>query len=133
MDSKAFSGSLKSLPVPILEENMEQMIPEIGNAEVVKVLLENGAQLHARDSNGASPLIKATIGFGNRVDPQTVIVLLENGADPDAKDNRGLAAKDWAVRNDSNFDWHRPCMIEIPPVSSSTGGRGGHRGPSRPG
>lgn len=69
---------------------------ELGNGEAVKMLLDSGAELHARDSNGASPPIKATYGLGGRVDPQTVITLLERGPDADAKDNRGLSAKDWA-------------------------------------
>jgi hypothetical protein len=60
-------------------------VAEIGNAEAVEVLLDAGADLHARDNNGASPLIRTTKGYVGLVVLQTVIALLERGSDADMK------------------------------------------------
>jgi ankyrin repeat protein len=147
VESKSYSGYSRSFPVTLWKENMEIMLREcpknltrdesplhwaakIGDVEAAKMLLDSGAELHARDSNGASLLIRVTHGLCGRVDPQTVITLLEREADADAKDNRGLSAKDWARQNHFNFDWQRQCVIEIQYVHSSNRRRGGHRGSS---
>jgi ankyrin repeat protein len=56
--------------------------------EVVKLLLENGAQINARDEEGRTPLIEAA-SYSRFA---TVKVLLERGADLEASDNHGNTA-----------------------------------------
>ena len=56
-----------------------------GNAGAVKVLLEAGADLEARNERGTTPLHKAAL----RGNAETVTVLLEAGADLEARNERG--------------------------------------------
>jgi uncharacterized protein len=67
-----------STPMPTVEDE----------AATATVLLTNGAEIEARDQQGATPLIEAAM-FGNT---QVVRVLLDNGADVGAKDNSGETA-----------------------------------------
>ncbi|BFZ23612.1 hypothetical protein BsWGS_26651 [Bradybaena similaris] len=57
--------------------------------EVVRVLLENGASVHARTSNGTTPLMLAASLEGHEVILQT---LLHHGADCSDQDNYGNTA-----------------------------------------
>ncbi len=56
--------------------------------EMLKLLLEKGADIKARDKTGATALILAA-GEGN---DHAVKLLLKKGADADARDNEGLTA-----------------------------------------
>jgi ankyrin repeat protein len=64
-------------------------------SEVVKVLLEKGADIEAKDEDGQTSLMWASYrGYS-----EVVELLLENGANIEAKDNRGKTALD-LVEND---------------------------------
>jgi ankyrin repeat protein len=60
--------------------------------EVVKFLLDNGADINARDTVNATPLLWAA-GFGR---PETVALLIERKADVKAVDDNGWTALIWA-------------------------------------
>ena len=62
------------------------------SVELVRLLLEKGAHIEARDSNGWTPLIHA-VQSGNL---EVVKILLDTGADVKAVDNRGQAVFEWA-------------------------------------
>jgi ankyrin repeat protein len=61
--------------------------------EVTKYLIEKGADVNARDTVNATPLLWAA-GFGR---PETVSLLLENKADVKAVDDNGWTALIWAA------------------------------------
>jgi hypothetical protein len=65
-----------------------------GDADIVKALLANGADVNERTGGGQTPIILATI-FGHA---HLVPLLLDAGADPQLRDNLGLNAIDWAQR-----------------------------------
>ena len=56
------------------------------HGSVIKILLDNGANVHARDENGDTPLIKAT---NYNINLSVVEALLDAGADINAKNNAG--------------------------------------------
>jgi len=62
--------------------------------EAVKLLLDAGAKVDARDVRGMTPLMLA-IGTDG-ADPQIVKMLLDKGADPNIKSLAGETALDWA-------------------------------------
>jgi len=63
--------------------------------EIVKLLLENGANVNIANSWGVTPLMKASSNGHENI----VKLLLENGADVSTKSNKGLTALDLAVAN----------------------------------
>jgi ankyrin repeat protein len=65
-----------------------------GNLIVVEHLLQQGANLEARTTNGATPLMTAT----ERGDVPVVSLLLEHGAKPGAKDDQDETALTYAAR-----------------------------------
>ena len=56
------------------------------------MLLANGAKVDAKDKDGVTPLIYASMAGYKGV----VVALLANKANVSAKDNRGRTALDWA-------------------------------------
>ncbi len=68
-----------------------------GDAEVVKLLLDHGAEINARDQeSGATPLsYAASLGRAEVVD-----LLLTRGADATLKNTRGQTPLDLAEQND---------------------------------
>ena len=67
------------------------------NPEVISVLLENGANVNARDELlGGTALIFAALKNTN---PEIISRLLENGADASIKDKTGKSAIDYASNN----------------------------------
>jgi ankyrin repeat protein len=106
-----------------------------GRTENVRLLLESGADINTRDTNGDTPLIAAAfMGYNETVKlllekgaevnaqnnlgstalmeaatmnkPETVAMLLSNGADTKAKNIAGLTALDAALR-DNNVEMAR--------------------------
>jgi ankyrin repeat protein len=62
--------------------------------ELVKTLLDAGADVNARDSRNMTPLMFAVAT--NRQDPAVIRMLLERGADVTIQSNVGETAADWA-------------------------------------
>lgn len=61
------------------------------NEEVIRCLLEHGADVNAQDMEGETALMRAV--FHER--KNHIRLLLEAGADPDIQTNAGRAAKDY--------------------------------------
>ena len=64
-----------------------------GKTEIVKSLLEAGANPNAEDKDGDTALIEAA----KKCKTEVVKLLLEAGADIEAKDKEGKTALMWAV------------------------------------
>jgi ankyrin repeat protein len=71
--------------------------------QLIKLLLEKGANLNALDGSGSTPLITA-IKYGDHLDNMRLLknikLLLEYGADVDVRDNFGKSALDYAAAQD---------------------------------
>ena len=74
-----------------------QRAAEIGNTEIMKLLLSRGANVSARNIIGETPLIEA-----HRY-KEAIEVLLDNGADIDAQDRKGWTALMHAIW-DHNYE-----------------------------
>jgi len=61
--------------------------------EMLKLLLENGANVNGKDTNGATLLIES-VRMG-RI--EVMRLLLDHGADIEAKDNEGMTALMWTA------------------------------------
>src|SRR5262249_2037636 len=65
-----------------------------GGPEVIKALLDAGAQVDAADIRNMTALMTAIAS--DHANPHVIRVLLEHGADPKRKDRDGVSAFDWA-------------------------------------
>ncbi|MBR1437053.1 MAG: ankyrin repeat domain-containing protein, partial [Synergistaceae bacterium] len=66
--------------------------------ELVKLLLENGANVQAVDERGGTVLMYAA----SRSEPEILKLLLDNGAEINAQDESGITALMLAVRSNSS-------------------------------
>ena len=66
------------------------------NAEIVKLLIDEGADVNIKNSQGQTALMMAAFWHTNNID--IVKMLLDNGADVNAKDNQDKTALDYAKK-----------------------------------
>jgi len=80
-------------PDPLDEEGESRLIlaARNGHAELLRALLDGGAQVHHQDNRGRTAL-------WNAATPEIVALLLERGADPDLPDAQGETPLHAAVR-----------------------------------
>ncbi|KAH0819087.1 hypothetical protein GEV33_003704 [Tenebrio molitor] len=71
-----------------------QIGAELGYFDIVKLLIERGAQVNTTDNLGKTPLHKAACTRNRNI----VEYLINNGADPNIQDNEGLTVLQKAVR-----------------------------------
>lgn len=62
--------------------------------EMVRLLIERGANVNTASTQGITPLIEAAM----RNQKDAIALLLEKGADPNARDQKGASALIWALR-----------------------------------
>jgi ankyrin repeat protein len=72
------------------------MAAPFGPPDVIRILLDAGAGVNARDVRGMTPLMLALAT--DRQDPAVIRMLLKHGADTGIKSNLGETAADWARR-----------------------------------
>ena len=83
-----------------------------GNLAIIKILLQNGANVNMQNRNGRSPLSLAAAG--NRLD--LVKLLVQNGAQIDLKDNQNQTPLDLALINSHDtvvYYLKNPNMTEV--------------------
>ena len=86
------------------------MVAAIKNTpEVLKVLIEAGADVNAKDTDGLTPLMLAAQHNPN---PKALTALLEAGADAKAKNNEGKTALDYARMNEKLKDTEALRLLE---------------------
>ncbi len=66
------------------------------NYDVVKKMIDLGADLNARDNNGDTPLFMAAYGNKN---PEVIKALLKYGADVNIRDDSGKTALEYTYKN----------------------------------
>jgi ankyrin repeat protein len=72
------------------------MSTPFGPPELIKTLLDAGANVNGKDVRGMTPLMLALAN--DHQDPAVIRLLLSQGADPQLKDEVGNTAVDWARR-----------------------------------
>lgn len=70
------------------------------NLEAVKSLLENNAEIEAKDIFGNTPLWRCVMN--NNSNPEIIQLLLKKGASPNNKNNSGNSARDIAIKLGNN-------------------------------
>ena len=79
-------------------------------AEVFKLLLDRGANIHARDPEGRTCLQTAVLESAPMRDPKegfdAVVLLIQRGADVFTTDNQGCSIFDTAYECDHGSTWH---------------------------
>ena len=84
----------KSGPIALRKATPLMIAAATGTPELVKILLDAGANVNAKDSRSMTPLMFAVAK--NRQDPATIRLLIERGADQSLQSNVGETAADWA-------------------------------------
>lgn len=59
------------------------------NINIVKLLIESGADVNGKTSDGRTPLLTATYNFRNRLNLQAIELLIKHGADPNVESSGG--------------------------------------------
>jgi len=96
-------GTVKNGPVAFGSFTALHLATAAGSADFVKLLLDAGATVDARDVRGLTPLTWAIAS--DRPQPRIVRVLLEKGSNLSSPSNEGENALDWARK------YNNPAML----------------------
>lgn len=79
----------------------EAVVNAGSNPQIVKLLIDKGANINAQESNKATALIYAAANkqISAQMRREIVKILLDRGADKTIKDEKGRSALDWAKQN----------------------------------
>ena len=80
------------------------MAAPFGPPELIKTLLDAGADVNAKDVRGMTPLMLSVAT--DHQDPAIIRMLLEHGADPNIKSKLGETAVDWARKAAVPWAWN---------------------------
>jgi ankyrin repeat protein len=84
----------KSGPIALRKATPLMIAAAVGTPELVKTLLDAGANVNAKDSRNMTPLMFAVAK--NHQDPAVIRLLIDRGADLTVQSNVGETAADWA-------------------------------------
>jgi len=81
--------------------------------DLIKLLLEHGADVNARDGNGATPVIRATRSimkpgyrpYEKEMRQKVIRELLKAGAGFEDKDKDLMSVRDWVLKENLDIDW----------------------------
>ena len=104
IESRYYPESLHEGYTPLLMARAAK-----GHVDVVRCLLENGADVNARANRDFTPLMMAITN--NRVN--VAIFLMEQGADVNIQDKDGKTALHYAVFRDSRLCHKMPCVCGV--------------------
>ena len=76
---------------------------KFGNSEIVKLLLDNGADINNKDSDGKSPLYWASLNDDDKESPKICSLLIKKGMDVNDRANDGRTALIGAVIGIMNY------------------------------
>jgi len=116
------SNSVKNGPIELGSFTALLTAAPFGPPELIKMLLDAGADVNARDVRGMTPLMLAVAT--DRADPEIVKMLLGKGADRQIKSKAGETARDWAVKSGADglaklFDDTAAEHVPLPPRSAA--------------
>ncbi|EFQ96976.1 hypothetical protein MGYG_00020 [Nannizzia gypsea CBS 118893] len=122
-------GSIPQPPwdIPVSGQTPLHWAAERCVKEVVRLLLDYGADINAQDGNGRTPLMRSiqTIQESSSLDREAICgvvgLFLDRMPDLDIKDNGGNTAKDWATKLGWEFNWVTRIDLysSIPPLNTS--------------
>ncbi|KAH7126684.1 ankyrin repeat-containing domain protein [Dendryphion nanum] len=73
--------------------------------QIAQILIDNGAEIEAKDDTGATPLLLAVkSSHTGEVNVELINVLLDKGADRDAKDGGGMSVIEWMTQKEVNLN-----------------------------
>ena len=106
------SAPTKAMDINVGNENGEtclMMACEKGSVDIVRILLDEGADPNSADQNGVTPLMICC----RRGQERIVTLLLRKGVQVDLKNNEGDTALHICVRHYREFSGHKKCLEQL--------------------
>ncbi|MBQ7594773.1 MAG: ankyrin repeat domain-containing protein [Synergistaceae bacterium] len=92
----------------------------MGRIDLMRILLEHGADPNIKDNRGRVPLLLAVL-LGD-IDSEDISCLLDAGADVNARDDKGMTALMWAIiERDKSADFLISALIRTGGIQTENG------------